>query len=75
MLAAQPSTASAYSDLTRRLQGAYASGTAYQARRSGASRERSGDGAPMRTGPATCPAGACNGRASETSTVLPFRPR
>lgn len=75
MLAAQPSTASAYTVLTRRLQGAYASGSAYQARRGGASRERSGDDAPMRTGPTTCPAEACSGRASETPTVLPFRPR
>jgi len=74
MLPALHSTASTYATLTRRLQGAYASGGAYRARRKVVSGARSED-APLRSAPASCPHDVCGAHATDGSKVLPFRPR
>lgn len=75
MLPALDTNASAYANLTRRLQGPYASGGAYRAGRRRSSSGARAEDASLRTGPAACPRDGCGGHLTEASTVIPFRPR
>lgn len=74
MLPALDTNAYAYANLTRRLQGAYASGGAYRAGRRSSSGAR-GEDLSLRSGPPACPRDGCGGHLTEASTVIPFRPR